>query len=649
MAVPIRILVLEDWPDDAEMLVHELRSAGFDPAWRRIETEAEYLAHLDPALDVILADYSMPQLGALRALNLLKARGLDVPLIVVTGAISDEQVVECMKHGAADYLLKDRLARLGLAVRHALEERRLRAERRQSLIALRESEERYRDLVENANDIIYSHDLQGNYTSLNRAGERITGYTREEVLSMNFTQIVAPEYLETAREMMRRKMAGEKTTAYTVEIIAKDGRRIPVEVSTRLIFQNGVPVGVQGIARDITERRHLEEQLRQSQKMEAVGRLAGGIAHDFNNLLTAILGQCDLLQRSLQPDNPAYRKVQEIRKAGERAAALTRQLLAFSRKQMLQPKVLDLNVVVTDVDNLLRRLIGEHIELVMRLAPDLGRVKADPGQIEQVLMNLAVNARDAMPQGGTLTIETSNVLIDEGSQDGRAAVPAGHYVCLAVSDTGTGIPPAIQERIFEPFFTTKEVGQGTGLGLSTVFGIVKQSEGDITVESEVGRGTTFRIYLPQVDEAVQDTGAALDQAGAPSGVETVLLVEDDEVVRALTREILEMHGYRVLEARDVDEAVRLCEERQGTIDLLLTDMVMPRMSGRELAGRIRTLCPQTKVLFMSGYTSDAAVNQGALDDYTAFIQKPFTPDALACKIREVLDPSKQPFNNTGGE
>ncbi|HEX8845149.1 MAG TPA: PAS domain S-box protein [Pyrinomonadaceae bacterium] len=501
---------------------------------------------------------------------------------------------------------------------------------------LHRSEERYRDLVENAHDLIYSHDLAGNYTSINKAVERVTGYTREEALKLNVSQLVAPEDSEKVRRMIARKLEGEPVTSYEIEVVAKGGGRVKVEVNSSLILQDGIPVGVQGIARDVTERKELEGQLRQAQKMEAAGKLAGGVAHDFNNLLTVINGYSNLTLRRLTAEDPLRLNVEEIRKAGERAAGLTRQLLAFSRKQVLQPKVIDLNGVVREVEKMLRRLIGEDIELRAALGPGLGRVKADPGQIEQVLMNLAVNARDAMPRGGKLTIGTENVYLDEEYAAHHAAVAPGHHVMLAVSDTGSGMDEETRARIFEPFFTTKEAGKGTGLGLSTVYGIVKQSGGHIWVYSEVGRGTTFKIYLPRVGEDAQEYRQTPEPAERFWGAETILLAEDDEMVRTMTHVILTERGYRVLAAANGTAALSVCEQAEGPIHLLLTDVVMPGMSGRELADRLARLRPEMKVLFMSGYTDDAIVHHGVLDEGVNFIQKPFTPDALARKVREVL-------------
>ncbi|HEY6803248.1 MAG TPA: PAS domain S-box protein [Pyrinomonadaceae bacterium] len=378
------------------------------------------------------------------------------------------------------------------------------------------------------------------------------------------------------------------------------------------------------------------DQLRQSQKMEAVGQLAGGVAHDFNNLLTAISGYSDLGLRRLPERDPLRRNLEEIKKASNRATSLTRQLLAFSRKQMLQAKVLDLNAVVSEMDRMLRRLIGEDIDLLTFLEPSSCRVKADPGQIEQVILNLAVNARDAMPRGGKLTIETGRVYLDQNYARAHVAVKSGHYIMLAVSDTGTGMDSETQEHVFEPFFTTKEVGKGTGLGLSTVYGIVKQSGGNIWVYSELGKGSTFKVYLPVVNEGVEAEPKA-GSAESLRGQETILLVEDEEMVRNLSREILEMNGYRVLTACDGQQAARLCESIDEQIDLMVTDVVMPQMSGRQLSEVVAKQRPEMAVLYMSGYTDDAIVRHGVLDDGMPFLQKPFTPDALARKVRELLE------------
>jgi two-component system cell cycle sensor histidine kinase/response regulator CckA len=770
---------------------------------------------------------------------------------------------------------------------------------REAAKALRQSEERYRDLVENAIDIIYTHDLEGNYTSVNKAGERITGYTHEESLKMNLAQVIAPESREKAMRMAAAKMTGEDVLPYDLEIIAKDGHRVAVEINTRLLFENGAAVGVQGIARDITERnmseaalreseagfkslfdtandaimvlsngvfldcnrraeemfgrpkpdiigrspmdlspliqpdgrktsqrvplylgpalqgvpqffewqhlrsdgtlfdaevslnrvergastylqaivrdvterkraegklrsseedlsrsqriahlgsweldlpeagsvndgrlrwsdevfrifgyqphetevtndiffkavhpddrelvadaiaaalregtdyqidhrilhpngterivhehaevvrdadghpmrmvgtiqditiqKQLSEELRQSQKMEAIGVLAGGIAHDFNNLLTAINGYSDLTLKKMAEDDPLRGNIKEVREAGHRAAELTGQLLAFSRKQLLKSVVINLNTIVSNIENMLRRIIRESIDLRTVLDPELGNVKADPGQIEQVIMNLSINARDAMRKSGTLTIRTQNVYLNHEFASHHLSLAPGDYIKLTVTDTGEGMDPETRSHIFDPFFTTKQVGKGTGLGLSTVYGIVKQSGGDITVYSEPGHGTTFKIYLPCVDEVVEKPRWRLEGGLKYRGTETILLAEDEKVVRTLVCEILTGSGYKVLEAESGAAALSICRTYKGPIDLLLTDVIMPKMGGSELSDSVLELLPNTKVLFMSGYTDDSIAELGVLRSDTSFIEKPFTPDALCRKVREVLE------------
>ena len=417
---------------------------------------------------------------------------------------------------------------------------------------------------------------------------------------------------------------------------ARDGRPRVFLNNVVGFLEDGQLVRVWGTQRDVSDQRHLEEQFRQSQKMEAVGQLAGGIAHDFNNLLTAILGNTQLLLRDLPPGDAKRQDVEEIRKASERAASLTRQLLAYSRRQMMQPEVLDLNVVVADMDRMLRRLIGEHIALVTVLAPDLGRVRADPNQIEQVLVNLAVNARDAMPDGGKLTIETANEEMDKAFAQAHLGAVPGSYAMIAVTDTGVGMDASVRAHLFEPFFTTKEVGKGTGLGLATVYGIVKQSEGYITVYSEPRRGARFKIYLPRI-QTPQSTTAASAKERPERGTETVLVVEDEAAVLTLSRRALEAQGYVVLAANDPTDAMRVVERHGGPIHLLLTDVVMPGSSGRELADRLVARRPGIRVLYMSGYPGDAVVQHGSLPVGSAFVQKPFSPDGLARKVRDVLD------------
>ena len=507
--------------------------------------------------------------------------------------------------------------------------------------ALRVSEARHRSLVESAVYGMYRSTLDGRFLDVNPALVQMLGYSSaEELLAVDMARAVYADPDQRAAVIQAYNESGRLGTC-ELRWKRKDGHQIIVRLSgTPFKNERGETLGFDMIAEDISERRTLEEQLRQSQKMEAVGRLAGGIAHDFNNLLTVIKGYSELVLDDLDNADPLRHEVDEIKKAADRAASLTRQLLAFSRQQVLAPKVLDLNLVVHNMDKLLHRLLGEDVDLFTVLEPGLGRVKADPGQVEQVIMNLAVNARDAMPQGGKLTIETANADLDEGYVREHAAVKPGRYVMIAVSDNGTGMPEKVKSRIFEPFFTTKEVGKGTGLGLSTVYGIIKQSGGYIWVYSEVGRGSTFKVYLPRVDSPA-DIPLSRSLQPARHGSETVLLVEDEEGVRSLMRQVLHKHGYNVLEARHGGEALLMCERHQGKIDMLLTDVVLQQMSGRELAQRLLKLRPEMKVLYVSGYADDAIVHHGVLTAGMAFLQKPFTTEAFARKIRYVLDGPRQ--------
>jgi two-component system, cell cycle sensor histidine kinase and response regulator CckA len=515
-------------------------------------------------------------------------------------------------------------------------------ERKRAEEGLRGAEEKYRSIFENAVEGIFQFAPDGRFMSVNPALADILGYASSEELIAHRTEIERQHYVDpNDRHRLEETLSKQGViTGFECEVFRKDLSKIWIVKNIRASRDaDGSVLYYEGSVVDITERKLLEEQLRQAQKLEAVGQLAGGIAHDFNNLLTAINGYSQLTLMGLQPADPLRGNMEEIRKAGDRAAALTRQLLAFSRKQVLQPKVLDLNSAVSEIGKMLRRLIGEDIQLCTVLASDLGRIKSDPGQIEQILMNLAVNARDAMPQGGKLTLETQNVFVDESYLSQHIAVIPGSYVMLAVSDNGLGMDKQTQAHIFEPFFTTKELGKGTGLGLSTVYGIVKQSGGNIWVYSEIGQGTTFKIYLPRVDEEAQAYRPGTEVQEALEGRETILLAEDEEIVRSLMRDVLKGYGYDVLEAANGSAALILCERHPGPIHLMITDVVMPEMSGRELTEHLAGTHPEMKVLFMSGYTDDTIVRHGILESDIAFLQKPFTPQALAHRVREVLEGS----------
>jgi PAS domain S-box-containing protein len=480
-------------------------------------------------------------------------------------------------------------------------------------------------------------DLDFRVTDWNPSAERIFGYTREEAIGQHANFIIPPEFREQVKQVgqaLLRKQGGERSTN---DNLTKDGRTISCEwYNTPLIDDSGKVLGVASLVQDVTERVALEDRLRQSQKMEAVGRLAGGVAHDFNNLLTVILGYSQILADGV-PAGTLAESTAQIKSAAERAAAITRQLLAFSRKQVLSPRVINLNEVVLSLDSLLRRLIGEDIEVLTVPAADLGMVKADPNQLEQVVMNLALNARDAMPHGGKLTLEVGNTYLDEAYALQHQPVVPGRYVMLAVSDTGEGMSAETQARIFEPFYTTKEVGKGTGLGLSMVYGIVKQSGGYIWVYSEPNRGTTFKIYLPRVDQAPENASPENNAKSVLRGTETILLVEDDAQLRQLSSSVLAHCGYKMLVAGTPEEGLELCKANREKIRLLVTDVVMPRMNGKQLADEILKLCPELKVLFISGYTNNAIVHYGVLEAGLWFLPKPYTLAGLVAKVREVLD------------
>jgi PAS domain S-box-containing protein len=501
-----------------------------------------------------------------------------------------------------------------------------------------EERARLSQAVEQAAEAILMTDTDGVIHYVNPAFERVSGYTRAEVAGK--TPRILRSGLHDAefyRRLWDALLRGEVFTGHFINR-RKDGSLYHAEaVISPVRDAGGRIVNFVAVQRDVTRERQLEEQVRQSQKIEAVGRLAGGVAHDFNNLLTIIAGYSQLALDRLKPDDPVATHVGEIKKAADRAASLTRQLLAFSRRQVLTPQILDLNAVVANMGKMLRRLIGEDVELETRLAPQLARVKADPGQIEQVILNLAVNARDAMPQGGRLMIETSDFFLDQDYAEAHFPIQPGNYVMLAVSDTGIGMDAETLEHIFEPFFTTKEQGKGTGLGLAMVYGIVKQSGGYIYVYSELGRGSTFKIYLPKAEVKEEEPEARVAEVRSLRGVETVLVVEDEGSVRDLVKGVLERHGYRVLEARNGAEALQVCERHAVPVHLTLTDVVMPQMSGKELADRLREKYPQMKFIFMSGYTEDTALHHRVLEKAAVFVQKPFAPEGLVRKIREVLD------------
>ena len=756
----IRVLMIEDSEADADLIVHAITrgypSAHFDWAVSRKQF-TERLAASD--YDIVIADYRLPDWTGMEALRELRHLQLDIPLILVTGELGDERAVECVKAGAADYILKTgNLARLPIAVARAIEEKRARTESRlaQQLIEqaqhqAREHEERFLQLAETIDEVFFVMDAKHRETlyinpayektwgrscqslydnpqsfvepvpagdrerlvaymdrvsrgeqagkveyriiqpngnvrwllahavpirnrngdvyriggvalditesreaqmALEEIAERLQKLTETSFDAIDIThegiiQEANPGYLRMFGYEQMEDVIGRPVTdfvsdasrnlegTYEVEGRRKDGRKLFLEATARTHVMRGRTVRITAL-RDMTERRALEDQFRQAQKMEAVGRLAGGVAHDFNNLLTVILSYTDMLIEGLSPKDPRAEDLGEIRKATVGAASLTRQLLAFSRQQVIEPRLINLNDIVESSEKMLRRLIGEDIEVTTTFASTPLTVMIDPGQLEQVLMNLAVNARDAMPTGGKLTLETANVVLDaEYARDHWPVVP-GNFAMLAMSDMGCGMDEQTRALIFEPFFTTKAVGQGTGLGLATVYGIVKQSNGFIWVYSEPGKGTSFKIYFPLLDQSPEQYATREHPEAPLGGTETILLAEDATSVRVAARQILERFGYTVLEAANGTDALSKAQNG-ATIDLLLTDVVMPEMSGRELVDRFAKLRPNTRVLFMSGYTDDAIVRHGVLRPGAAYLQKPFSPETLARKVRDVLD------------
>jgi two-component system cell cycle sensor histidine kinase/response regulator CckA len=761
----LRVLLVEDSPTDAELVLRELRRAGWEPAWKRVETESDYLAQLDQGWQIILADYALPQFSGLRAVELLKQRELDIPIILVSGTIGEYTAVEAMRAGADDYVMKNSLERLGSAVQRELRVAGERQKRRRADQALIASEVRYRRLFESARDgiLILGAD-SGAVVDVNPFLAELLGYPRQTFLGKkvwelgffkdiianqaNFSELQQQKYVRyedlpleasdgrqielefvsnvylvdgerviqcnirdiTARRHAEAKLRESEAVLVSAQRLGQIGnwswdvragsiswsdehyrifgwdRNVPAPTRSQLRVcytedswtrltgavdraltagegfdlelevvrpdgthrwtvgrgeaargADGQVARLWGTSQDITERRSLESQLQQALKMESVGRLAGGVAHDFNNMLGVILGNAELALTQMDLTHPLYGPLEEIRKAAVRSADLTRQLLAFARKQPVAPKVLDLNDTVAGMLSMLRRLIGENVEVRWQPAKELWPVSVDPSQMDQVLTNLCVNAREAISGVGTITIESGNRTLDEVDCVGHMGCRPGDYALLTLTDDGCGMDKDTLSHLFEPFFTTKVMGKGTGLGLATVYGIVTQNHGFIDVHSEPNLGTTFKMFLPR---HVGKIGLARPDTGAPEaqrGREVILLVEDELAFLRLTRKMLEHQGYTVLAATTPGEALRLAREHTGEIHLLMTDVVMPEMNGRVLARNLLLVFPHLRRLFMSGYTADVIAHQGILDEGVHFIQKPFSTETLAAEVRGALD------------
>jgi len=635
----IRVLLVENSPADAELLLRTLDAEGIAARADFANTPEEFARKLgEDSYDVVLADYHLTGWSGLDALAIIQKQGLNLPLVLVTETLGEEKAVECIKLGAADYVSKDHLLRLPTAVRHALGQKALGEERAHSAKALEESAANFRFLfAKNPIPMLVFDRETLRCLEVNDECIEQYGYSRGEFTNMSVADISAPPEVEKLTEYLKQNL-GRPTHAGAWHHRLKDGRTIDAEIVAHDIEFAGRPAWLVA-ALNVTEKRALEAQLWQAQKFEAIGQLAGGIAHDFNNMLGAILGWVELGIDESAEQTHLHRYFRKVQHQAERAAALTKQLLAFGRRQILEPRNVDLNRIVRDVTGLLGKVISSEIELKLTLADCLPAVKADPTQTEQVIMNLCLNARDAMTHGGCLEVQTRREEVSAAVCHGHKDAKPGSYVRLTVSDTGMGMDAPTLLRIFEPFFTTKEIGKGTGLGLATVYGIVKQHGGFIHVDSEPGRGSQFHVFFPAAENAEVAAQAATPQAAVRGGKETVLIVEDHDGLREIASTTLETLGYRARIARDGEEAVREFQAHRDEIALVLLDVVLPRLSGLEVYDYISGERPDVPVLLVTGYSADAEMLRSIQKRNLPLLQKPYAPRDLAQRVREALDRS----------
>jgi PAS domain S-box-containing protein len=630
----LRVLIVEDRDDDVVLLLEELRRAGYDILHTRVETESALRRALESDWDILLSDFSLPGMTAHDVLAASKALRPDLPCIVISGTMAEESAVDVLRAGASDFVVKERMTRLLPAIERELREAAERRRFLQSEESLRQMRERMQFALETVGVGTWESQVASGVTTWSDVMERLHGLAPGTFAGTfdAFLDAVHPDDRERVKGLIARSASDRADTRVEYRARLADGSIHWIAgIGRTMRDEQGSAMRAAGVAMDITAQRLLEEQVRQSQKMESIGNLAGGVAHDFNNLLTVILGECELMAPQFSADADTSAAIDAIRGAAVSASALTQQLLTFSRRQVVSPRLLDLNDAITSFARILRRLVEESVHIEFTLAPSVKTVRADPGQIEQVLLNLVANARDAMPDGGRITIATQQVVANGRPLPARESLPPGSYVELAVTDTGSGITAEVQARLFEPFFTTKPAGSGTGLGLATVHGIVTQSNGHIFVQSVLGTGTTFTVYLPNATAADDDAAAVPAAAGTMGGSETILVIEDNTALRRLTERILRTHGYTVLGAANGAQATEIASGHRGDIAVVLTDVVMPDNSGPAVADTIRAHRPATKVVFMSGYTAqhDRVAGQ-------AFLQKPFTSKQLLSAVRNAL-------------